>query len=94
MLSPRSSGQLYRRLSALSKAFSPIEGFQPYRRLSALEAVVSHSSSDQLYRRGEWVNLLPAIEFFARINLDALTISHTLKGIIVALIELNSMLQK
>jgi len=66
---------------------------QLYRRLSALEAVISHSSSDQLYRRNEWVDLLPAIEFFARINLDALTISHTLGGIIVALNLLNSMLQ-
>ncbi len=94
MLSPRSSGQPYRRLSALSEAFSPIGGFQPYRRLSALGAVVSHSSSGQPYRRGEWVDLLPAIEFFARINLDALTTPHTLGGIIVALNLLSSMLQK
>jgi len=73
---------------------SPRSSDQPYRRLSALEAVISHSSSDQPYRRGEWVDFLPAIELSARINLDALTISHTLKDIIVALIELNSMLQK
>jgi len=73
---------------------SPRSSGQPYRRLSALEAVISHSSSGQPYRRGEWVDLLPAIEFFARINLDALTTSHTLGGIIVALNLLSSMLQK
>ena len=73
---------------------SPRSSGQPYRKHSALEAVVSPSSSDQLYRRGEWVNLLPAIEFFARSNLDALTTSHTLEGIIVALNLLSSMLQK
>jgi len=73
---------------------SPRSSGQPYRRLSALEAVISHSSSGQLYRRGEWVDFLPAIELSARINLDALTTSHTLGGILVALIQLNSMLQK
>jgi len=73
---------------------SPRSSGQPYRRLSALGAVVSPSSSGQPYRRGEWVNFLPAIELFARINLDARTTPHTLGGIIVALNELNSMLSK
>ncbi len=49
---------------------------QLYQRLSALEAVISLSSSDQLYRRGEWVNFLPAIELFARINLPLIPDRH------------------
>ncbi len=94
MFSPSSSGQPYRRLSALGAVVSPSSSGQPYRRLSALGAVVSPSSSVQPYHRGEWVDLLPAMEFFARINLDALTTSRTLGGIIVALSLLSSMLQK
>ncbi len=45
----------------------------------------SPTGSGQPYQRGEWVDFLPAIEFSARINLDALTTSHTLRDVIVAL---------